>query len=191
MPSTQEPSKDSDSVSFIEQNIQAVLELQSTEEFAWTKHHRLVEKIVNFISVPAFLFAIFAAVLLWIGVNLGLMIGGNAAIDPPPFTWLQLVVSIVALVMTSVVVITQRRQGKLADRNNHLDLQVNLLVDQKTAKIIALLEEMRADSPYLKDRVDTVAEVLKESVDPAVVASAISEMLIEHPEIEEEETEAD
>ncbi|HEY3779561.1 MAG TPA: DUF1003 domain-containing protein [Fimbriimonadaceae bacterium] len=164
---------------FVEQNIQAILDLQNNEEFAWTRHHRLVEKIVNFISVPAFLFAIFAAVLVWIGVNSGLVLSGKSAPDPPPFAWLQIVVSVAALVMTSAVLITQRRQGKLSDRNAHLDLQVNLLVEQKTAKIIALLEEMRVDSPHLRNRVDSEAEALKVSVDPAIVATAISEKLTE------------
>src|SRR5579862_2366093 len=104
-----------------------------------------------------------------------MMAAGDRPLDRPPFGWLQTTASLIALVMTSVVVITQNRQGKVAERNAHIDLQVNLLVDQKAGKIIQLLEEMRTDSPTLRNRHDAEAQELQETFDPGHVASVIAE----------------
>lgn len=49
--------------------------------------------------------------------------------------------------MTSVILITQNRQGKLAKRREHLELQMSMRTEQRTAKIIDLLEELRRDVP--------------------------------------------
>ena len=65
----------------------------------------------------------------------------------------------------------------MAERNAHLALQINLVVDQKVAKIIQLLEEMRTDSPILKDRHDPAAEEMQVAVNPSQIASAIKERM--------------
>lgn len=49
--------------------------------------------------------------------------------------------------MTSVILITQNRQGKLAERREHLEFQMSMRTEQRTAKIIDLLEELRRDVP--------------------------------------------
>ena len=48
-----------------------------------------------------------------------------------------------------------------------------MLTEQKAAKIIELLEEMRRDSPTLPDRVDPEAEALKEASDPEIILTAL------------------
>ena len=159
----------------VDQNVDAVLAMHNAEELAMSRHQRAIERMVSAIAVPGFLFAILGAIILWIGLNLGLMASGHRPLDHPPFGWLQTTATLVALVMTSVVVITQNRQGKVAERNAHVDLQVNLLVDQKAAKIIQLLEEMRADSPTLRNRKDSEAEELQIAFDPGHVATIIAE----------------
>ncbi len=74
-----------------------------------------------------------------------------------------------------MVLNTQNRQGRHAEQRSHLDLQVNLLAEQKIAKLIALVEELRRDLPQVRDRVDHVAEAMKESVDPALRGARVDE----------------
>ncbi len=57
-----------------------------------------------------------------------------------------------------------------------LDLQVNLLTEQKVAKVIHLLEELRRDLPMVKDRHDPQAAVMQERADTAQLASALDEV---------------
>lgn len=63
---------------------------------------------------------------------------------------------------TTVVLVRQERLTKLEDRREHLDLQVNLLTEQKTTKLIHLLEELRRDVPMVKDRHDPESEAFQQ-----------------------------
>jgi uncharacterized membrane protein len=98
---------------------------------------------------------------------------GLPRLDPPPFQWLQGVVSLAALLVTLMVLATQRRLAQRAARRGDLELQVNLLSEQKAAKLIALLEELRRDLPSVRDRIDPVANAMTEAVDPKAVLSVI------------------
>ncbi len=163
----------------IEQNVDAIAALMMEETRTLTRHQRAVERMLRVLTVPAFLYGVVVALSLWIGANVGLMVEGRQPWDKPPFDWMQLAVGVLALLMTSVVVITQSRQGRISERNAHLDLQVSLLIYQKAAKIIERLEEMRRDLPNLRDRIDRQAEELQVAVDPTLVAAAIADRLDE------------
>jgi uncharacterized membrane protein len=95
------------------------------------------------------------------------------AFDSPPFEILQGLVSLIALITTTTVLITQNRQMRLSEQRAHLDLQINLLTEQKVTKLIHLLEELREDLPNVSKREDPHASVLKEPTDAAGVASAL------------------
>lgn len=167
----------------IEQNVDAIAALMSEEARTLTRHQRAVERMLRLVTTPGFLYGVTITMAVWIGINVGMKLSGRPPVDEPPFYWMQMATGVLALVMTLVVVITQSRQGRIAERNAHLDLQVSLLVDQKAAKIIELLEEMRRDMPNVRNRVDAQAEELQVAVDPTLVAAAIAERL-EEAEVE-------
>jgi uncharacterized membrane protein len=56
-----------------------------------------------------------------------------------------------------------------------LTLELAVLTEQKAAKAIALLEELRRDSPHVHDRVDRQADVMAQPADPQMVIDAIKE----------------
>jgi uncharacterized membrane protein len=114
--------------------------------------------------------------LAWMAFNLSCPRFGIAPFDPPPFQWLEMLVSFVALVTTTVVLIAQNRQARFEQQRAHLDLQVNLLTEQKVAKVIHLLEELRRDLPMVKDRHDPQATSMQERTDTARLASALDEV---------------
>ena len=86
------------------------------------------------------------------------------------------ILSLVALITTTIVLIAQNRQAKLEQQHTHLALQVNLLTEQKVTKLIHLIEELRRDLPMVKDRHDAQATALQERADTAQVVSAIEEV---------------
>lgn len=98
---------------------------------------------------------------------------GLEALDPPPFTRLQGLLTLVALLTTTVVLIAQSRDAKLESHRAHLDLQVNLLTEQKVTKRIHLLEELRRDLPMVRDRHNPDAASLQRHTDTAGMLSAI------------------
>ena len=89
------------------------------------------------------------------------------------YFWLQGLVGLGALLTTTIVLITQTRQGKLAEQRAQLDLQVSLLAEQKTAKLIALLEELRRDLPEVTNRHDAEAAAMEQSTDPHAILDAL------------------
>jgi uncharacterized membrane protein len=84
--------------------------------------------------------------------------------------------SFIALVTTTIVLIAQNRQTRFEQQRAHLDLQVNLLTEQKVAKVIHLLEELRRDLPMVKDRHDPQAHEMQKRADTAQLASALDEV---------------
>jgi uncharacterized membrane protein len=100
---------------------------------------------------------------------------GMREFDPAPFFWLQGVLGLGALLTATVVLTKQNRAARLAEQRAHLDLKVTLLTEQKTAKLIDLLEELRRDLPNVKNRDDPEAAALQKSMNPDQVLAALDE----------------
>jgi uncharacterized membrane protein len=71
------------------------------------------------------------------------------------------------------VLVYQNREEQLSEERAHLMLQVNLLTEQKLAKVISLVEELRTDLPNVKNRHDEEAEMMKQATDPQALIEAI------------------
>ena len=161
----------------ISQNIETIIALHARHEQNVSPHQRLVETVTAFFGRPAFLYSIVLAITLWVIPNALPRRFGVPRFDPPPFAWLQFSLSIGSLLVTAGVLVTQNRQEKLAEQRAQLTLQLNLLSEQKIAKLIALLEELRRDLPDVKNRYDPEAETMKEATDPHAVILALEETL--------------
>jgi len=159
----------------ISQNIEAVLEFYTREEQKISRSQRILERISNFIGQPVFLGFILLFVALWMLTNTVLRQFGMAEFDPAPFIWLQGIVGLGALLTATVVLIKQNRLAKLAEQRAHLDLKVTLLTEQKAAKLIDLMEELRRDLPNVKNRHDPEAAALQQSMNPELVLAALDE----------------
>ena len=112
-------------------------------------------------------------VAVWILVNLMAPRLGIAAFDPPPFSALQGIVSLSALLITTIVLIGQNRLAKLEQLRGQLELQVNILTEQKTTTLIRLLEELRRDLPMVRDRHDPDAATLQVPTDAKQILTAL------------------
>jgi uncharacterized membrane protein len=134
---------------------------------------KMVERISGAVGRPIFLGLILCFVLGWIGVNEGLARWGRIPFDPAPFAWLQGIVSLSALLIGTVVLSKQNRVAKLAEQRAHLDLKVNLLTEQKAAKLIHLIEELRRDLPDVHDRHDSDAAMMQQAMNPDLVLATL------------------
>jgi uncharacterized membrane protein len=167
----------------INENIEKVVALQRREWDATSASQRRFERVSRLVARPAYLMGVLVFSVAWMGFNLVCPRFGVAPFDPPPFQWLEMLVSFVALVTTTVVLIAQNRQARFEQQRAHLDLQVNLLTEQKVTKVIHLIEELRRDLPMVKDRHDAQATSMQERADTAQLASALDEVgLTKNPE---------
>ncbi len=67
----------------------------------------------------------------------------------------------------------QRRDGELASHREQLTLESNILSEQKAAKLIELLEELRRALASFAGRVDPEAAAFATPSDPQVILDAI------------------
>ena len=159
----------------IEETVQMMARLHAQHYSAATPLQRFFERLTVQAARPSFTVAITIIVFGWMLLNLMLGSLGLHVIDAPPFGWLQGAVTLTALYMTSLILTTQRREDQLASHRAQLTLQLGILGEKKTAKIIELIEELRRDSPRLADRVDEDAVALSTPADPQMVLEAIKE----------------
>jgi uncharacterized membrane protein len=159
----------------VAQNIETIAHLHAEAEHRVGRHQRTVERVTAALSHPRSLYAILLGVVAWVAGN-SLALGfGLPPLDAPPFPWLQGVISLAALLVTTMVLTTQRRQALRVAQRDHLDLQVNLISEQKIAKLVSLLEELRRDLPSVRHRRDSIAEAMTEAVDANAMVSELEE----------------
>lgn len=159
----------------VDLNAKAIASVHARAEKRVDRHQRFVELLTASLGRPIALYVVVALAVGWILLNLLMLADGRAPLDPPPFSWLQGCVTFVALLTTLMVLTTQNRQTRHVEERAHLDLQVNLAAEQKTAKLIALLEELRRDLPNVPNRADPMAEAMTRAVDPHAALTALEE----------------
>ncbi len=159
----------------IEDTVQAIAKLHADHHSSAGALQHVVERLTAWIGRPAFIALMSLAIAAWAGGNLAAGFSGRTPLDPAPFAWLQGALGLLALYVTVLILTTQRRDDQLAGYREQLTLELAILGEQKSAKIIQHLEEMRRDSPHLRNRVDEEAEAMAVAADPQAVLDAIKE----------------
>lgn len=158
----------------IAKNIETISSLHIQESRNVTNHQQILESVALFFGQPIFLYLLLILFAIWIGDN---FLASLVPFDLPKFRWTDDGLGAASLIISTGVLIRQTRQEKLAEQRSQLTLHLDLLVEQKTAKIIALLEELRTDLPNVNNRHDQEAHMMKEVADPIAVLEAIQETL--------------
>jgi len=159
----------------INENIEAVLDFYAREDEKLSRAQRTLERISCYISEPAFLLFILLLIVAWIGSNILMLHYSITPFDPAPFHYLQGIIGLAALLTTTIILSKQDRLSRLEEQRAHLDLKVNLLTEQKTAKMIFLLEELRFDLPNVRNRSDLEATEFKRAMNSEQVLAALDE----------------
>jgi uncharacterized membrane protein len=157
----------------LDDTVQAIARLRADHDQKATPLERMVDWLTGRAASPRFVMLLSLVLVSWIGVNTILLFIWRRPLDEPPFFWMQAAVSLAALYMTVLILATQRRENELASRHEHLTLELAILSEQKTAKIISLLEELRQDHPDIHDRIDDEAAAMSEPADPQSVLETI------------------
>ncbi len=161
--------------SAVHEHVTSVSEFYARHENMVTPAQRIVEKISLFLGSPTYVASNLVFVVLWVAWNLAAPGLGYTQWDEPPFFWLQGLIALNAFVISTTVLIRQNRMSTVAKQHAHLDLQVNLLAEEKSSKIIQMLEELRRDLPNVRDKVDKEAEELAKPTDTSAVISIIED----------------
>jgi uncharacterized membrane protein len=113
--------------------IEPVASIRARATQGLDRHQRVMELLTAALGRPRTVYVTLSLVAGWIALNVLMpWLFGWRRIDPPPFFWLQGLVTLSALLTTTLVLITENRQAKDAEERSHLDLQVNLLRDERS-----------------------------------------------------------
>ncbi|CAN5605209.1 DUF1003 domain-containing protein [soil metagenome] len=171
-PEAQSPSARGDMARHVEDSVDAVAKLHREHYGSATGLQRSIDKVTERLGRPAAPLALMTVVIGWAAYAAW---RGGGAVDQPAFAWLELAATVAAFLVSILILVTQRREDQLADRRAQLTLELALLADRKSAKIIQLLEELRRDQPDVADRIDAESDDMAKPTDPEAVAASIAD----------------
>jgi uncharacterized membrane protein len=145
-----------------QRNVEAILQLEKAAKEERSPSDRVAEAIANFCGSMVFVWVHVIWFGAWILMN---VVPGIPHVDPFPFTFLTLVVSLEAIFLSTFILISQNHDTKISERRNHLDLQINLLSEQENTKMIAMLQAI-ADKIGADITPDPHLEALREDIRP-------------------------
>jgi uncharacterized membrane protein len=132
------------------ENLQLLDTFKAGEEALISGLQIAIERISRFFGSPAYFAFAISFIIIWTMANSWGAQHGWRHADPPPFFWLQGLVSSNALLLTVAVLIRQNRMAEVAEHRTHLDLQINLLTEQKVTKILQIVDELQRDWTALR-----------------------------------------
>jgi uncharacterized membrane protein len=156
-------------------NLQLVAKFHEREQAAISGMRLAIERISAFFGSPWYFLCCVAFMVIWAVANAWGARAGWHVVDEPPFPFLQGLVSSNALLLTIAVLIRQNRMARLAEHRAHLDLQINLLTEQKAAKILEIVDELHRELVALRGRPDTRLEEMTKPADANALLHAIKE----------------
>lgn len=158
----------------VEDTLETIAKLHVEHREAASGLQRTSEQITAFLGRPRFVVGLSVVFAAWLVAGWATLAFTGRPLDPS-FQVLQLVTSMAAVYMTAFVLITQRRDDVLAELREKLTLELAILSEQKIAKVIGLLEELRRDLPSAPNRGDPEADALSSPADAKAVAEALRE----------------
>lgn len=161
-----------DMQSVLHQNIQALVDQRRQQEERQGVQVRVAGAISRFAGSMTFVYLHLAILVAWILANLG-AIPSIPAWDPT-FVILAMVASVEAIFLSTFVLINQNRMAEHSERRAELDLQISLLNEHETTRLIemvaALTTRLNVSTPA-----DNELPQLAENVDPRHVMTQIQE----------------
>jgi uncharacterized membrane protein len=127
---------------------------------------RVADRIAARVGSWPFILAQTAILLIWIILNI---VAWMNHWDPYPFELLNLALSFQSAYAAPILMISQNRQAKLAERRNHLDLQINMLAEQETTEILRLLHLICERSEIRRETCDSGRALQEETKHAEIV----------------------
>ena len=160
----------------LNENVSAITAMEKRALDSRTQGERFGDAIARqagrlwFITLHVFWFA------LWVVLNSGVF--PWRPFDPYPYPFLTLVVSLESIFLSLFILMSQSRSARQADERAHLDLQINLLAEQESTKVLQMLQSLCEYHGLAKAR-DPEVEKLKTETKPDELLKELKESLPE------------
>jgi len=114
--------------------------LRSRIEFSTRWTDKVADFLTEKFGTTWFFIANFIVFVFWFLANNGYL--GFAPFDPFPYNFLTMVVSLEAIFLAIIVLMSQNRASKVADIRQKMDFEINVRAEQEITKIIMLIERL-------------------------------------------------
>jgi uncharacterized membrane protein len=156
-----------------QKNVEEIMRLETEAIHSRSRAEHLADRVTTVAgSTPCVLLHVFWFGT-WVILNVGL-IPGVTPFDRFPFNFLTLVVSLEAIFLTLLVLMSQNRMTKEADKRAHLDLQVNMLAEQEATMILRVVQRIGRHIG-LEEETDDDMQRLEDKTDVHELAKALDE----------------
>jgi uncharacterized membrane protein len=168
-----------------QRNIDSIVQLEQGFLRERTTLDRLSDRISTFVGSIYFVIAHVLLISAWVLVN----VIPNLVFDTYPFQFMNLVLAVETVFLSTFVLMSQNRQTRQADRWAQIDLQISLLAEQEATKMLQMLQKICdrlgldkvSNDKELKEMIATThVEILAGEIDQA--REAIEEALEADPD---------
>lgn len=134
------------------------IEAKALKNRSWAV--RLADNLTGFFGGIGFLVINLAVFTFWILANTG-HIPDVPVFDPFPFNLLTMAVSLEAIFLTTIVLMSQNRSSLISSLREEMDMQVNLIAEREITKSLKLLKKL-LDQKGIVVKDQELMEMLKE-----------------------------
>jgi uncharacterized membrane protein len=125
----------------IERNIRTIIQLRLKASGERSSQDRTADAITSFSGSMAFVYLHLAWFSIWVLLNTGRF--GVHPFDPFPYGLLTMVVSLEAIFLSTLVLITQNRQSDEGEHRADLDLHIGLLAEHELTRVLQMLDAIQ------------------------------------------------
>lgn len=159
----------------LQQSVESIADLHAEHYLGLAPSQLGIEWITDRIGKPFALFFCVTVLAAWMLLNFYGAAHHAHPFDPPPFYWLQFLVSVLAFLMTILILTTENRQSRLDERRAQLTLQISMLSEKKVTKLIQLVERIRQEHPLLSDPTDKETGAMMTPANPKEVLDSLDQ----------------
>lgn len=122
----------------LQQSRDVIRSLKAEQDAKRSRSEKLADLMTGIFGTTWFLAANLIVFTLWIVLNAHI-IPGLEPLDPFPFGLLTTIVSLEAIGLAIIVLISQNRSAKIADLREEVDLQVDMLAERELTKLLHIV----------------------------------------------------
>lgn len=161
-----------------QQNIRTVARLEQETMERRSSSERIGDAFTRVMGSLGFVVAHGIGFAVWFAVNLRL-IPGVEPFDPFPFGILTLIVSSEGVFLAIFVLLSQNRMSRLSSQRAHLNLQISLLAEQETTKLLQHLQRISQHLGIEESARDQAVERLSQETHLETLAEELKKTLPE------------
>ncbi len=152
----------------LKSNVGKIVEIEKSQKENRTAGEKISVVIAEFCGSMTFVWVHVIWFAAWALLN---SVFRFYVVDPFPYTFLTLVVSLEAIFLSTFILISQNNETKLTERRNHLDLQINILSEQENTKMLEILLLIAEKVGVARD--DPATAALLETMEPKNIVRQI------------------